>query len=99
MAGRQLRLITLRLEKTDSYDVVSDLNSVNSCWPSTEMDHFVYELGPPMPPTHEIKNGKLWATARIWCAIDTLLSGAYATIADARDETQRRLKGVEQERL
>lgn len=89
----------MSVHHVDSYDVVSDLNSVNSCWPSTGMDHFVYQLGPAMVPTKEIKNGKLWATARIWCAIDTLLSGAYATIADARDETQRRLKGVEQGRL
>ena len=31
---------------------------------------------------------------RVSCAIDTLLSGAFDTISDARDETQRRLAEV-----
>lgn len=74
----------------ESYDVVKNLNDENPNWPVTKEDHFVYKLGSPMYPPKKIKNGKLYATGRYWCAIDTLLSGDYDSISDARDETQRR---------
>jgi hypothetical protein len=59
--------------------------------PDCPLDHFAYRLGPPMRPPGDVKTGKIFKNGRVWCAIDTLLSGAFATITDARDETQRRL--------
>ena len=74
----------------DSYEVVTNLSSYNKNWMETDNDHFVYKLGPAMKPPITIKNGGIYNTGRLWCAIDTLLSGAYATIKDARDETKSR---------
>ncbi len=76
----------------ESYEVVTDLSRKNRRWPETDADHFVYKLGLGMQPAKEIKNGKIWPNGRYWCAIDTLLSGDFKTISDARDETNRRLK-------
>jgi hypothetical protein len=44
-----------------------------------------------MLPAREIRTGNIFRNGRVWCAIDTLLSGAFDTIGAARDETQRRL--------
>jgi hypothetical protein len=74
----------------DSFEIVEDLATRNRSWANTDFDHFVYHLGPPMRPLQEIKTGNIPRNARVWCAIDTLLSGAFATISDARDETKRR---------
>lgn len=81
----------MSVHHVESYDVVSDVSTVNPNWVKTNSDHFVYKLGKPMVPAEPLKNGKLYATARVWCALDTLLSGTYKTIAEARDETKRRL--------
>jgi hypothetical protein len=76
----------------ESYDVTSDVSLVNKEWLSTDTgDHFVYKLGPAMQPPKAVKTGNLYRNARVSCAIDTLLSGAFSTISDARDETNRRL--------
>lgn len=75
----------------DGHMVARDLQSLNPMWPKTDTDNFVYTLGPAMKPTHEMKTGKIFRNGRVWCAIDTLLSGAFPTISEARDETQRRL--------
>jgi hypothetical protein len=75
----------------DSFEAVTNLANVNDSWPATDLDHFVYQLGPPMRPAAEIRTGNLYRNGRVWCAIDTLLSGAFPTISAARDETKRRL--------
>ena len=70
--------------------VVFDVSTVNPHWPTTDRDHFLYTLGPAMVPREEVRTGRIYATAATWCAIDTLLSGEFKTIKDARDETVRR---------
>lgn len=75
----------------DSFEVVENLATYNPLWLETNSDHFVYRLGPPMRPPSEVRTGKIFRNGRVWCAIDTLLSGAFATISAARDETQRRM--------
>lgn len=75
----------------DSFEVVEDLSKYNPKWLKTDFDHFVYKLGPAMRPSREVRTGKIYMNGRVWCAIDTLLSGAFSTISDARDETKRRL--------
>ena len=78
----------------DRFDVVEDLSTYNPLWLKTDGDHFVYRLGPPMRPAREMRTGNLFRNQRVRCAIDTLLSGAFHTIRDARDETDRRLAEV-----
>jgi hypothetical protein len=81
----------LSVHHIDKCEVYEDISQKNKRWTKTTIPHFVYSLGPPMYPSKQVKNGKLYATGRYWCAIDTLLSGAFETISAARDETQRRL--------
>lgn len=75
----------------DSFDLIRNLAECNPNWPESEADYFVYRLGPAMRPANTLKTGKIYRNGRVWCAIDTLLSGAFTTISDARDETKRRL--------
>jgi hypothetical protein len=75
----------------DGYSVVRDLATVNDRWPTTSEDHFVYRLGPAMRPPMEMRAGTVLRNRRVSCAIDTLLSGRYATLSDATEETKRRL--------
>jgi hypothetical protein len=74
-----------------SFEVVEDLSNYNQQWIKTDFDHFVYRLGPPMRPSREVRTGNIYKNGRVRCAVDTLLSGEFDTISDARDETQRRL--------
>ena len=76
----------------DSFEIVDNLAACNPLWPPTTVDHFVYSLGPAMKPGRLLTTGNgIRRAARVWCAIDTLLSGEFNTISDARDETRRRL--------
>lgn len=75
----------------ESHTVVTDLSSVNENWPQIHSDYFVYDLGPAMNPPVIVTNGAIHPAGHYWCIIDTLLSGDYTTISDARDETNRRL--------
>jgi hypothetical protein len=54
--------------------------------------HFLYTLGPPIEPARPVRNGKIWPNARLWCALDLLLT--CETISEARDKTQERLASV-----
>jgi hypothetical protein len=52
--------------------------------------HYLLELGPPIRPANEVKNGdKIRMNIRVWAMIDLLLT--CSTITEARDETKRRL--------
>jgi len=73
----------------ESHKVVRDLSSENPNWPVTNKDHFVYKLGPAMIPIKPVLSEQIRAM-RVMCAIDTLLSGKYKTVRQARDETDRR---------
>lgn len=75
----------------EKFEVVRDLSTVNPAWLKTTVDHFVYRLGAPMRPAAEVRTGNIFRNGRVHCAIDTLLSGAFTTISEARDETKRRL--------
>jgi hypothetical protein len=55
-----------------------------------EVPHYLFRLGPPIVPSHEVKNGPSIKQAnRVWCMLDLLLTSA--TITDALKETKRRL--------
>lgn len=50
---------------------------------------FLLKLGPPFRPNKQVKNGKIWRNARLWCMLDTLFT--CRTIRGARDLTKKRL--------
>jgi hypothetical protein len=52
--------------------------------------HFLYRLGQPFAPTHEVRTGNLFRSQRVSCMLDTLMTAQ--TIAEARDLTQARLR-------
>jgi hypothetical protein len=39
----------------DSFEIVENLTTHNPLWPETDIDHFVYRLGPPMRPSREVQ--------------------------------------------
>lgn len=52
--------------------------------------HYLFHLGPPIVPSHTVRNGpRIRMANRCWCMIDTLLTAK--TISDALTETQKRL--------
>jgi hypothetical protein len=59
-------------------------------WP--EGQHFVYELGPEIVPSHEVRTGNLYRAQRVWVALDLLLT--CNTVLEARDKTSERLAAV-----
>ena len=90
--GFRYRGELLSVHHVDSFEIVDNLAAYNPLWPPTTVDHFVYSLGPAMKPARPLTTGNgIHRAARVWCAIDTLLSGEFDTISDARDESTRRL--------
>ncbi|MDP9932589.1 hypothetical protein [Variovorax paradoxus] len=87
------------VHRVESYEIFPDVSKKNRLWISTDSDHFVYKLGPAMRPTGELRaatpDDTVKRSARVWCAIDTLLSGEFKSLGDARDETKRRLAAAE----
>lgn len=79
------------IHRIEDYEIMPDVSAKNPLWYRTESDHFVYRLGKPMRPAQEVRTGNIFMNGKVYCAIDTLLSGEFATISEARDETKRRL--------
>ena len=74
----------------EDFEVCENVADRNNLWVRTKEDHFVYRLGPPMRPASAVRTGNIYMNGRVWCAIDTLLSGGLKTVSAARDETKRR---------
>jgi hypothetical protein len=53
---------------------------------------FLYRLGPPIRPAHEVRNGKVQRNARRWAMLDLLLTSK--TISDACEASAARLKQI-----
>jgi hypothetical protein len=51
--------------------------------------HYLYHLGPPIIPPHEVSSGTIKRALRVWAALDLLLT--CETINEARDKTKERL--------
>jgi hypothetical protein len=87
------------VHRIESYDILSDVATRNPLWCNTDTDHFVYKLGPAMRPPKELaaatKEDSIKRSLRVWCAIDTLLSGTFNTLGEARDATKKRLADAE----
>ena len=74
----------------EKVEVVVNLRKLHKKWPVGNDPHFLYTLGPAMIPAKEVRAGRIYAVNSHHCAIDTLLSGAFTTVADAVAETSRR---------
>lgn len=73
----------------DKYEVFTNPSLHFSGVPKvTWRPHYLYHLGTAMRPGHVVKLGKIYPSARVWSALDLLLTSK--TIQDARDETQKR---------
>lgn len=75
----------------ESYIVTKDLNVNIPEMPSKTEScaFFVYDLGPAIFPSKEVKTGTIYPNGRVWCHLDTLLT--CDTISEARDLTKKRM--------
>lgn len=77
------------IHHVDGYSVFDDPHEVFAEIPSQNWGpHFLYKLGEPFAPLHEVKTGKIYPSGRVWCMLDTLL--VAKTISDARDVSAKR---------
>ena len=87
------------VHRVESHEIAPDVSAKNPLWPKTTMDHFIYKLGPGMKPAREMRaatpDDTITRSARVSCAIDTLLSGEFETLGAARDATKARLAEAE----
>lgn len=83
------------IHRIESHDIVFDVSTIDPTWAATDVDHFVYTLGPAMRPATKLgaagTEDSIKRSARVWCAIDTLLTGEFKQLGEARNETKRRL--------
>lgn len=88
------------VHRIEKHDIVVDVSTVDPTWAPTDKDHFVYTLGPAMRPAKTLTaagpHDTVKHSARVWCAIDTLLTGQFDQLGKARDETKRRLEAAEE---
>lgn len=80
------------IHKVESFELSENLNKSMPAVikDKTEDFHFLLNLGPPITPNKEVKNGNIWPNGRVWCMIDTLLTSD--TIEEARNMSNKRVK-------
>lgn len=87
------------VHRIESHEIWSNVAEKNPLWCETRDTNFVYKLGPAMRPPRDMKAGGTGDTikrsARVWCALDTLLTGQFEYLGQARDETKKRLNEAE----
>ena len=79
------------VHRVEDWMIVGQPQIVHPEWPSARVPHLVYSLGPAMVPAAEIRTGKVFKAARVYVAIDLLLSGECETISEAVAKTKLRL--------
>jgi len=84
------------VHRIEAHEIWTNVSEKNPLWCDTTKEHFVYKLGAAMRPPRDLKAGGTGDTikqsARVWCAIDTLLTGQFDYLGQARDETKKRLR-------
>lgn len=77
------------IHHVDDYEVIT---SWKRFFPDIEADdnepRFLYHLGPPILPRHEVRTGSIYRAGRVWAAIDLLLT--CTSISEARERTKKR---------
>lgn len=87
--GGQLQSI----HHVEQYEVIHDLKVACPGIPKEPCEpHFLYRLGQAIKPNRVVKNGSVWPSGRVWCALDTLLTSE--SISQARDLTAKRRGNV-----
>lgn len=75
----------------DSYIITKRIHKIINEWPDEEAEnHFVFNLGPVIKPTKEVKTGNIYPSGRVWAMLDTLLT--CNSISEARDLSNSRLE-------
>jgi hypothetical protein len=81
------------IHHVEKYAVVNDIGVACPGIPNDPCEpHYLYHLGKPIVPGRSIKNGAVWPSGRVWCALDTLLT--CDTVSQARDMTAKRRGGT-----
>ena len=87
------------VHRVEAHEIWANVADKNPLWCDTAVEHFVYKLGSAMRPPRDLKAGgtgdSVKRNARVWCAIDTLLTGQFDYLGQARDETKRRISEAE----
>ena len=87
------------VHRIEDHEIWANVAEKNPLWCDTTEEHFVYKLGAAMRPPRDLKAGgtgdSIKQSARVWCAIDTLLTGQFEYLGQARDETKKRLREAE----
>ncbi len=78
------------IHHVEGYDVVEDVHDGMPEIPRGEVtgSFFLYRLGRPFRPDHQVKTGNIYASGRRWCMLDTLFTSP--TIADACTASKKR---------
>jgi hypothetical protein len=73
-----------------SYSIVDSLDRdiPEIKWGTLGRPHFIYVLGKPIKPTHEVRTGQIFRSGRVTCALDLLLTSK--TISQAGKLTRKR---------
>jgi hypothetical protein len=79
----------------ESYEIISDLHDGIPEIPKDQNAEktFLYKLGKPFAPDHDVPRGNIFPNGRVWCMLDTLFTSP--TIANARDVTQQRERSTQ----
>lgn len=80
------------IHRVEGYTVFDDPHDDFPEIPSEKWGpHFLYKLGQPFAPQHEVRTGNIFRNGRVWCMLDTLLTAS--TISEARDISKKRGEG------
>lgn len=76
----------------ENYLITKNLHDKIDEMPDIEQDkiHIIYDLGPAIVPTNEVRTGKIYASGRKWAMFDTLFTAN--TIAEACNISKQRMK-------
>jgi hypothetical protein len=77
----------------EGYQVIENLKDACPGMPNKVVaPHFLYRLGKAIVPSQDVRNGSVWPSGRVWCALDTLLT--CKTVSEARDVTAKRQRAT-----
>jgi hypothetical protein len=81
-----------QLHHVESYKVVDSLNDEFQEIPRDVVGtHIVYDLGPAMIPSRPVPNGAQYRAARLWAALDLLLTAPTLKEALAQTKARQRM--------
>ncbi|MCA3006368.1 MAG: hypothetical protein ACK51N_04650 [bacterium] len=77
------------IHHVERYEVITNITKyMPELKPGPWEPHMLYWLGDPIVPSKQVQTGRLFRNARVWAALDLLLT--CDAISDARDRTKQR---------